>query len=266
MSLGVVVKGPEGVVLAADTRVTLEFRKIDDPTVQHRVNFDNATKLLKFQCHDYVGVVTYGDSLIGKRTVHSFIPEIEPKLLGECRLPILEYANRLSNFFSQQWDNEQDPGSREGLTFLVGGYDEGNPYGSVYLFAIPTAPEPTLRNEDEFGITWGGQLNIVSRVIQGYDPQLIPILTSQLNLSDSTVQALQRTLNANLSYSIPYEMLPLQDCIDLATFLIRTTMNAQNLSVGVRGVGGIIEIATITRTEGLRWIQKKKLRGENHYG
>jgi len=42
MSLGVVIKGPEGAVLAADSRVTLEARHGDGMTLL--VNFDNATK------------------------------------------------------------------------------------------------------------------------------------------------------------------------------------------------------------------------------
>ena len=39
-------------------------------------------------------------------------------------------------------------------------------------------------------------------------------------------------------------------------------MTAQSLSVDVRGVGGMIDVATITRTEGVQWIQQKQLKGE----
>ncbi len=47
MSLGVVIKGPEGIVLAADSRITLEALQVG---AQHPivVNFDNATKLISF--------------------------------------------------------------------------------------------------------------------------------------------------------------------------------------------------------------------------
>jgi len=51
----------------------------------------------------------------------------------------------------------------------------------------------------------------------------------------------------------------LQDCVNLATFLIRSTMAAQNLAVGVRGVGGPIDVATITREDGVSWLQRKEL-------
>ena len=258
MSLGVVIKGPEGIVVAADTRVTLA---IGHP-VSHQVNFDNATKILRFQgVHSYVGVVTYGDSVIGQRIVHSYIPEIELEL-GQCRLSIKTYAEKLSEFFLGQWQKDRNPGPRAGVEFIVGGYDEGMPYGSVYLFRIPHAHKPFPQHVDGFGITWGGQLEIANRVLQGYDSQLIPILQDRLSLSDSDTSQLEDELKLRLRANIPYQILPLQDCVNLATFLIRTTMTAQSLSTDVRGVGGIIEVATITRTEGVKWIQKKQLKGE----
>jgi hypothetical protein len=45
MSLGIVVIAPEGMVLAAESRVTLSAQ-INDQNIQ--ANFDNATKLLSF--------------------------------------------------------------------------------------------------------------------------------------------------------------------------------------------------------------------------
>ena len=102
MSLGVVVKGPEGVVLAADTRVTLVAQRESAPAPLI-VNFDNATKLLTFgDPHKLVGAVTYGDAVIGTRTAHSFIPEFELKLDGDRR-SVYEYAQLLSEFFLERW-------------------------------------------------------------------------------------------------------------------------------------------------------------------
>ena len=102
MSLGVVVKGPEGVVLAADTRITLNAHNPNIPS-SLIVNFDNATKLLTFaEPHDWVGSVTYREATIGGRTAHSFIPELEPTL-GKTRLTVKDYAERLSQFFHARW-------------------------------------------------------------------------------------------------------------------------------------------------------------------
>ena len=44
--------------------------------------------------------------------------------------------------------------------------------------------------------------------------------------------------------------------------LIKTTATLQGFSAGVRGVGGAIDVATITRTEGFRAIQEKEIVGE----
>ena len=75
VSLGIAFKGPEGIVLAADSRVTLMALKtgVAVPTQPGQpappqaallpATFDNATKLLKVKGQNYVGAVTYGLAL-----------------------------------------------------------------------------------------------------------------------------------------------------------------------------------------------------------
>lgn len=263
MSLAVVVKGTEGLVLAADTRITVTAQRKDNPA-PIIVNYDNATKLLNFSNpHNWVGAVTYGESLIGTRTAHSFVPELEPKLCGE-RHTVLDYARHLSDFYRSHWEDADLPSRSPtgGMSFIVGGYDENSPYGAVFLFNIPNAPEPEPRNEPGFGMTWGGQLEITNRIIHGYDPLLFPLIRERLNMSDKEIRSLEDSIKPRLENTIPYDLLPLQDCVDLAVFLIRTTITAQNLAIGVRGVGGIIEVATVTRAGGLKSIQRKEIHGE----
>ena len=69
MSLGIAFKGPEGIVLAADSRVTLNAQG-QNPQGQVFIlpsTFDNATKLLKIKNENYkfVGAITYGAGSIG---------------------------------------------------------------------------------------------------------------------------------------------------------------------------------------------------------
>ncbi len=264
MSLGVVVKGPEGVVLAVDTRVTINAHSPNLPGPL-LVNFDNATKLLTFgEPHEFVGAVTYGDATIGTRTAHSFLTELEPTL-GETRLTVSEYAKRISDFFLARWNEAGMPNEMPtgGMEFIIGGYNENEPYGEVCLFNVPRTPDPQPRNEGtNFGMTWGGQLEIASRLIHGFDPRLIPLIGDQLKIPQSKMEGVQKKLVPHLEYSIPYALLPLQDCVDLATFLIRTTITAQSFAIAVRGVGGSIDVVAITRTQGVKWIQQKDLHGE----
>ncbi len=216
MSLGVVVKGPEGIVLAADSRVTLATRG-EQPVL---VNYDNATKLLTFGNHPKIAAVTYGTAVIGLRTAHSFLPEFDLELKEKKPLKVKECAKKLSDFFMKQWA----------------------------------------------GMTWGGQHEIASRILQGYDPALPAAMAKALQKDEEEVtRLLTEQVRPDLEFRIPYMALPLQDCVDLATFLVRTTIAAQEFAVGVRGVGGPIDVAYITRTEGLKWVQRKVIRGESGF-
>ncbi|MBI4465700.1 MAG: hypothetical protein HY647_13430 [Acidobacteria bacterium] len=149
------------------------------------------------------------------------------------------------------------------MDFIVGGYDEGDAYGKVFLIEIPRSPDPAPRNPDpEFGMTWGGQLEILSRIIHGFDPAIPKLVGERLSLATDKIDQLAKGLQQELEFPIPWGVLPLQDCVDLAAFAIRATMTLQRLAVGVRGVGGPIDVAVITRTQKLDFVQKKELHGE----
>ena len=266
MSLGIVVKGPEGLVLAAESRVTITVSPTV-PTPQAQVipvNFDNAVKLLSFsEPNTAVGAVTYGQGAIGMRTAYSFIPEFEEEL-PQDRLSIKDFSAHLSKFFADQWrmtaqTNYQGPD----MMFVVAGFDIGEPYGRVYKFGIPSSPTPIEQQPSlqDFGITWGGTQTFVDRLMQGFDSQLLGTITTALKLQPEQVQPLAQALQ-QLQMPIPLQAMALQDCVDLAIFFIRTTIAAQRLTLGLRDCGGPIDVATITRREGLQFVQRKQLVGE----
>src|ERR1051325_6244382 len=109
MSLGIALKGTEGVVLAADSRVTLFGQLPGAAPGQQMVipaTFDNATKILKTQCQKYVAAVTFGAGAIGQtepRTANSFMPEFEAEIANEGRLSVETFAAKLGQFFLKQW-------------------------------------------------------------------------------------------------------------------------------------------------------------------
>ena len=262
MSLVVAVKGTEGVVLAADSRITLNIPQPGGGLLN--ATFDNATKFLTFANphHKWVAAGTYGDSVIGNRTARSFMPELELRLKNQ-RKKVSEYAEEMRQFFHERWQAEYGSDRKtNGMWFIVGGYDKNEPYGAVYDFNVPNSPKaiPSYVG-NSFGMRWGGQYEMSSRIILGHDPALIQIIKDSTNLDEPQINEIQKNL-ASLEYKIPYSVLPLQDCIDLATFLIRATMTVQDFASVFRGVGGTIGVASITREDGLVWVQKKQLHGE----
>ena len=230
MSLAIVFKGPEGLVLAADSRVTLTFQATT-PTAPASAGtsillvvpafYDNATKLLRVQGQDYVAAVTYGLGTIGQnepRTAHSFIPEFEADLATEPRLSVEEFARRLGNFFLSQFQKYFTSGSTsENMYFLVGGYNENEPYGKIYLVTVPSNPTPIEQHTSIFGISWGGQTQITSRILNGFDPGFVDHIEQKLGINSVDMQTACAEAQAMHALKIPYQFLPLQDCVDLSS-------------------------------------------------
>jgi hypothetical protein len=268
MSLGIAFKGPEGIVLAADSRVILQAEvthgaeKMVLPSA-----FDNATKLLQIAGHKYVGAVTYGLGAIGQqepRTAHSLLLELEGYLSKKDteRFTVKDYAENLGKFFNDQWQARMPTNySGPDMIFLVGGFDPDEPYGKVFQVLIPSNPVPAECNAGQFGITWGGQSEYTHRLIKGFDPQMPSLVQNFLHLTPEQTTALAGHLESALSSPIPYQFLPLQDSVNLSILLISTTMQIQNWVVGVRGVGGAIDVATITRKCGFVAVQQKAISG-----
>lgn len=266
MSLGIAFKGAEGIVLAADSRVTLMAQTAGTNAV-FPAYYDNATKLLRVGGQDFVGAVTYGVGALGAaqpRTAHSYIPEFEQELAKEGRLSVENFAAKLGEFFLRQWNATMpsDTPANDTMVFLVGGFDEDAAYGRVFQVVVPTNVTPEELNPNDFGVTWGGQGEAASRLLQGYDPQLEPLMRSHVHLNTAQTANLRNNVLPGLSVPIPYQFLPLQDCVDLAMFLVKATATMQKWTLGVRGVGGAIDIATITRTEGFQAVQEKRIEGE----
>ena len=232
--------------------------------------FDNARKLLTIKSQPYVGVVTYGAGAIGQsepRTAHGYMPEFEAHLSTVCeaeaseRLATRRIAQELGTFFTQQWIDAGMPNPAvppmQQMVFLVGGFDDGEPYGHIYRLQVPNSPDPVEKTD--FGVTYGGQNELVARLLGGTDLRALQLTKDHLGLDDAQTAGLADLWRQNLGLPIPYQFLPLQDCVDLSEFMVSMTTIVQTWMFGIRGVGGQVDVATITRTEGLREIRQKKV-------
>jgi len=270
VTLAVAFKGPEGIVLAADSRVTLTAL-VPGVTIPGSTGqlvmpafYDNATKMLNIQGQPYVGMVTSGMGAIGQkqpRTAHGYMPELEAKLSTKYtnQANVKDIAAEVGQFFQEQWQQAGMATSGvPSMQFLVAGFDPGAPYGRVFKVSVPDALDPAEQAIDDFGISVDGQNDLVSRLLHGVDPKAAQIVKDHLGLDDAQVKDLDQKWTA-LNLPIPYQFLPLQDCVDLCAFLVSMTSAVQGWTTGLRGVGGDVDVATITRTEGFRAIRQKKI-------
>lgn len=260
MTLAVVIKGSEGLVLAAESRLTLTVPRGKDVD---RVTYDNATKVLELAPpHHHVAAVTFGRGTVdGVRTAASLLPEFEAGLTSE-RLPVMAMAEEMQRFFGARL--EPDPMAGAPMSFMIAGFDEGQAYGRVLQVDLGQTVTPLeyLPGED-FGPEWRGQVAIVDRLFRGYDPRLPELVGRHLGLDPRGMKDL-RAAAENLNLPVPWQAISLQDCVDLAVLGINATIECQALWAAPRECGSPIDVAVITRAGGIRLLRRKELRADRH--
>ena len=203
MTLIITCKGPEGLALAADSRATITVTT--DSGDQSIAYVDTATKLFALADQPYVGLLAWGEYFFGNgRSIAGAIPELEMTLAkrsGGRRLTVAEVANEVSAFFAEQWRAYAKPAGNGPTWFQVAGFDEGDHQGQRYQVGIPGRPAPE-KFADNIGISWGGQSELVARVMNGVDPAAIEIAKSELTLRNNQVQRLDSRWHNELALKL----------------------------------------------------------------
>ncbi|MBE6485561.1 MAG: hypothetical protein E7Z85_01810 [Methanosphaera stadtmanae] len=149
----------------------------------------------------------------------------------------------------------------EPVNLLVSGY---NPDGTSETYSL-SSPGGKIRkrDNDEFGCTWIGQGDVVSRLILGYDSKLFKV--PAIKAMGKKFNGDLRTQIRGLEYYIQWNLITLQDAVDLAVFLIKSTEIMQRFTDGIsmdvgdfQNVGGPIDVVLITKN-GIKWINKKEI-------
>ena len=155
------------------------------------------------------------------------------------------------------------------LQFIVAGFNRDDSYQSamVYVPGNVEMKRDSKKIGQEYGAGWIGQIDVVGRIVLGFDPRIgnLPIL-QKIAQNEADKKEFQNQLTG-LEYSIQWGTMTLQDAIDFSLLAIETTTAIQRFSDGIKadpgdipGVGGAVDIAVITRDKGFVWISKKKLR------
>lgn len=258
MTIAVNIAVPEGIVFATDSRQTYTNAKNDV-----RVSSDNAQKL--FQLGARHAGVTYGWAFLCNRNIHSHVQDFKATVSSDLKTEDL--AKALAKYLTEQYnkhiEKEYDAPVDEknyALALLVGGYDAGDKEGKVYEIYVPGDEAHLIQTTDErVGAAWRGHTLVVGRLLKGYDTRLREL--------EGFDEKLGKTLeSAPLDYLVDYWSMPLQDAIDLATFLVHTTIQMQRFSDGIRmtpgmsaNCGGAIDVAIVEPDKGFLWMRHKIL-------
>lgn len=159
----------------------------------------------------------------------------------------------------------------EQLQFIVAGFNSDDSH-NVYRVTVPGEIEMKRDSNErgkEYGASWIGQTDVLTRIVLGYDPRLGNLPMIQKSMQELTPKVAQQQLR-NLEYNIQWGTMTLQDGIDFSVLAIETTTAIQRFSDGIvgdpgdmPGVGGPVDVAIITPEKGFIWVSKKDLGAGN---
>ena len=225
MTLIVSVIVQDGIILAGDSFTSLLTPGTEPKAIK---TFPHAQKIVSF--YDRFGIGSWGHASINQKSVTLCIREIEHELRAE--------GIEISTV------DEVADAVRENL--------------------LPLKFEDDNVDDDHFGFNVVGYAGRTPKVIQ-YEFDEKSGLRVDNNVDFGAYSACQTEVADCIEVTYgdgeypPFNLFSLQNAIDYALFLMRTTIEFQQFSSVVSTVGGDIDIAVITRLEGFRWIQRQPI-------
>jgi hypothetical protein len=284
MTVAIALKVHDGVVLAADSAVTMGVRVVDGELLQNVYN--RADKTFNLTKGKSIGAVGWGLGNIGSASLATLMKDLRKRFtdghLGpdgeEWMLPdhyTIEWvAARVKGFlfdelykpFYDKLAGEAEANGRKPhwpyMGMLIVGYSAGRSSPEVWQLVVKEGKAHAHRlaaPEEENAMFWGGQGDAVFRLVGGMDSRVAPLLEKELKGKVDPAEltaALARVAAETTAAMLPPAM-PIQDVIDLAYFLVDTCVKYSRYTPGYQTIGGPIDIAAITKHEGFRWVQRK---------
>jgi hypothetical protein len=235
MSLVVTVYVPSGIVMAADSRMTVlrtEDREESGQKLrvqQQLVLSDSAYKIVRLRTVP-AGIGVYDSGIIDNQPVESHVRRFE-----EEALTTVDDVNAVAQKFLEYFQSNH---KGVGLGFHVAGYKLEGKASVPYVLVGHTTRETQIRrvnatekDELQYGVVRAGDVLVANRLI---DANSLPLFAA----------------------------MPLQEAIDYAIHLIRTTIDTLRFEPRFPTVGGPIDVIVV-QPEGMHWVQRKELRGED---
>ena len=258
MTLIVSVIAADGIVIAGDSLSTLNRQinmnqsgnvacphcgKVHQVNANFQGNMPQATffhteKVLPFL--NKFGIGVFGPGLTGAKSVNFLIRSLEYSIEQSKNIfnNVTEIAEKmkgdLPNLLAQELEQEKKslsdfPENHIFLAFQIVGYDNFQPKS----IEVVLGKEVTLNTFDKLGCYASGSREVVDAIWE-----------------------LQKAKPENQPF---YQVFSLQEAIDYADFLIRTTINFQRFIPTIPQVGGNIDIALVSPFDEFKWIRQKPL-------
>lgn len=234
MSLVVTVYVPEGLVMGADSRLTLEFQLAQAGGLAKHHSVPSSDSTYKtFLTSNRIGISTFGAAAVGTMPIAALVEAFVAKELNAAAKPPDEVTNALLQHFRTL---AGPPATR----FHVAGYKDTE----QQVFEVDVVGNVVKRlNTSGPGAAWGGEADALTRLLSR-----VGSLDQEGKLTTEVP-----------SFGVAFQHFTLQDAIDFAVYAIRTTADTMRFQMRPQTVGGPIDVLVIKPDEAL-WLRRKELR------
>jgi hypothetical protein len=216
-------------------------------------SYANARKL--FQLGDLpIGVMTYGLGNIGNRSIEGVVRDF-CRQLPEDR-GVQAVTDALHTFVAPQYA-AQFPGGAgtQALGFYVAGYSPDAVLAEEFEFIFPVDQAPrVVRPQDQLGISWRGIDAPAATLLRGISPGFRHALVAK-GMPDSDLEQLSQ----QHGMSIALAGMPLQDAIDLATYVLDLTIGWARFQIGPDTCSRPLQVAAVLDEPRWQWLAKAPL-------
>ena len=242
-----------------------------DSAVLHRGHlYANAEKNIQLVKGLPIGVLISGDGAVGSRALTSVMQDfsVRAALRGSAcfvdkgSYTLQEVATKLRDYILEVSQASLSP-IRSAL--ILSGYSADAPLPETWSIRFdgldPIEPE-LVWGEDEYGLSWEGQAGCINRLLgdvphTGFneaEAQLAEVSLFNQNSSEPPTDEMDSPMLVTPG-------MPLLDAVDVARFLMETSLAFERLRADrqLKTIGGPVDLAVITRHEGFRWVQRKRI-------
>lgn len=244
MSFVITVYVPEGIVMAADSRLSLNrtTQQGEQTIILQQFESSNSSQKL-FLLKNKIGLSTCGNAAINNKPIAGYIDQfIEEKITDSTE--VSNVPALLNEFFAERYNNPA-------INFHVAGFQTENNISvpHVYTCNMANSQYPRVNIDQsgvvDFGCAWSGESESISRLLKPC--KILDPLNNWVDLPAS---------------GIAYNFFTLQDAIDFAIYAVKVTIDTMRFQSKPKTVGAPIDVLALRVGREPQWIQRKEYHGE----
>lgn len=266
MTVCVAVKVHDCIVFAADSATSLSATDASGNQVIINI-YENANKVFNLHkglpiCAMTAGIGNFGPSSIStmsKDLRRLFMSQDADWMLNPQKYTLEEVAQKARRYFFDKRFMAIDPAPQGTFDYWIGGYSSDAELGEIWRIQIQNGncENPVcVASPSQTTIEWGGQPEAINRLLLGYG-QALPQALLDAGLDPNNLDGLLRHIVQRSQANVLSDAMPVIDAIKLAEFLVDTTKKFVQFLPGGNTVGGAVDVATVTKHEGFKWISRK---------